>query len=80
MEVCSPSLRNKRIQPPSDQITIRDNGIGMDKTTIESLFNPFFSTKDKGAGLVWLSLARLLKTTEAQLKSTARRIKAPPLV
>lgn len=33
------------------EITIRDTGIGMDETTAKNIFNPFFTTKDKGVGL-----------------------------
>ena len=33
------------------KITFRDNGIGMDEKTAKNLFNPFFTTKDKGVGL-----------------------------
>jgi signal transduction histidine kinase len=33
------------------KITFSDTGIGMDETTAKNIFNPFFTTKDKGAGL-----------------------------
>jgi len=33
------------------KLTFRDTGIGMDKMVTKNLFNPFFTTKDKGVGL-----------------------------
>jgi PAS domain S-box-containing protein len=33
------------------EIAFKDTGIGMDETTAKNIFNPFFTTKDKGAGL-----------------------------
>jgi signal transduction histidine kinase len=33
------------------RISIRDNGVGMDEDTRARLFEPFFSTKDRGTGL-----------------------------
>ena len=32
------------------QVSIRDNGIGMSKTTQDNIFNPFFTTKPPGKG------------------------------
>ena len=31
-------------------ITIKDNGCGMNESTIQHVFDPFFSTKDVGSG------------------------------
>ncbi len=36
---------------PMVKITFRDTGVGMDENTTKNLFNPFFTTKDKGVGL-----------------------------
>jgi len=36
---------------PVVRITLIDTGIGMDEETARNIFNPFFTTKDKGIGL-----------------------------
>ncbi len=33
------------------KITIKDNGIGIDKSNLDKIFDPFFTTKAKGTGL-----------------------------
>jgi len=48
------SLAVSSEQEPSSfmvKITFKDTGIGMDEETSKNLFNPFFTTKDKGVGL-----------------------------
>ncbi|MHA2249156.1 MAG: GAF domain-containing sensor histidine kinase [Candidatus Kariarchaeaceae archaeon] len=35
----------------SVMLSIRDNGVGMEKTTMKQLFEPFFTTKEGGTGL-----------------------------
>jgi signal transduction histidine kinase len=48
------SLTISSEQRPSSsmvEITFKDRGIGMDEETAKNLFNPFFTTKDKGVGL-----------------------------
>lgn len=41
----------------SFSISISDNGIGMDKTDLEQIFTPFYTTKQNGSG-IGLSLSR----------------------
>lgn len=45
------SVRVKQIDPVSIQIQIQDNGSGIDETTRQRLFEPFYTTKIKGTGL-----------------------------
>jgi len=48
------SLTISSEQEPSSsmaKITFKDTGIGMDEETSKNLFNPFFTTKEKGVGL-----------------------------
>jgi PAS domain S-box-containing protein len=49
--VLSISSARENVASPRVKITIQDTGIGMDETTVNNLFNPFFTTKDKGVGL-----------------------------
>jgi PAS domain S-box-containing protein len=51
-------ISSEHDQPSSMvKIVFRDRGIGMDEETTKNLFNPFFTTKDKGVGL-GMSLTR----------------------
>jgi len=40
-----------RFRPPVSIIYINDDGTGMDNTTVENLFVPFYTTKENGTGL-----------------------------
>ncbi|UHA76125.1 ATP-binding protein [Paenibacillus sp. 481] len=42
-------------------VYIRDNGIGMAKSTLERLFDPFFTTKEEGTGLGLSVSYRIIK-------------------
>ncbi len=49
--------------PPSVEITVQDDGPGMDEPTLEKAFIPFFTTKERGTGL---GLALCEKLVRAQ--------------
>ncbi len=56
----------------SVQIIVRDNGPGMDKETLENIFVPFFTTKEKGSG-IGLSLSRqIIRAHKGSLKAWSR--------
>ena len=60
--------------------TISDTGVGISSEDRESIFNPFFSTKDKGTGL-GLAIAHNIVKAHIRAPSTskARKAKAPRL-
>lgn len=55
-------LKNEKVL-----VEIVDNGCGMDKQTIKSIFNPFFTTKDGGTGLGLSIVYRILETHDCRL-------------
>lgn len=55
-------LKNERVT-----VEITDNGCGMDEKTVESIFNPFFTTKANGTGLGLSIVYRILETYDCRL-------------
>ncbi|NDY70627.1 hypothetical protein DO021_02235 [Desulfobacter hydrogenophilus] len=58
--------------PPGNYIrlTVSDTGCGMDKTTLEQIFNPYFTTKKEGKGTgLGLSISYgIIKTLNGEIK------------
>jgi two-component system sensor histidine kinase HydH len=50
------------------EISVRDNGCGMDKETLSNAFKPFFTTKTRGTGLGLAIVERLVKSLEGQIE------------
>ena len=48
-------------------LTVKDNGCGMDESTVNSLFDPFFSTKFAGRGLGMAIVHRILERHKADI-------------
>ncbi len=51
------AVRVARLGPDSVSIAVTDSGAGMDRETLDKLFEPYFSTKNTGTGL-GLAIAR----------------------
>lgn len=55
----------------STEIVIRDTGIGMDEETRLRMFEPFFSTKDRGTGLGMSITAGIIKAHKGTIDVTS---------
>ena len=49
-------------------VEVSDNGKGMDQETLDRLFTPFFSTKEKGTGLGLAISHRIIKEHKGHIK------------
>ena len=49
-------------------VSIRDTGGGIEPAFLDNIFNPFFTTKEKGMGSGWRSQTRSSCTTAATSK------------
>ncbi|MBN8553993.1 MAG: GHKL domain-containing protein [Deltaproteobacteria bacterium] len=49
-------------------ISIQDAGFGMDERTLEKIFNPYFTTKDKGSGLGLTIVRRVVKEHHGDIR------------
>ncbi|HMA99889.1 MAG TPA: ATP-binding protein [Spirochaetota bacterium] len=65
-------------------LLIRDNGIGMNKETVNKIFEPYFTTKEKGTGLGLTVVYKIIKEHNGEIiissepdKGTEFRIEFP---
>ena len=59
--------------PSMLKITFKDTGVGMDGETLKSLFNPFFTTKDKGAGLGMALTHKIIEDHRGTIEVTSEK-------
>ncbi len=62
------------------QITFRDTGIGMDEETSKNLFNPFFTTKDRGVGLGMALAHKIIEDHQGTIEVTSEKGKGTAFV
>ncbi|WP_054691504.1 sensor histidine kinase [Desulfosarcina cetonica] len=55
-------MKNERIL-----VEVADNGCGMDETTLDTIFNPFYTTKPNGTGLGLSIVYRILETYDCHV-------------
>ncbi|MCD4743485.1 MAG: response regulator, partial [Desulfobacteraceae bacterium] len=79
-------VRNKNIEPGSTfiaplktghyiQISIHDHGIGIDKKDLQTIFDPYFTTKTKGSGLGLATSHSIIKKHEGFIAVKSQKIK-----
>ncbi len=76
-------LNISSIQEPSDsmvKVTLRDTGIGMDEETSKNLFNPFFTTKEKGAGLGMALTHKIIEDHRGMIKVISEKNKGTTFI
>jgi len=62
------------------KITFMDTGIGMDRETSKNLFNPFFTTKDKGAGLGMALTRKIVEDHHGTIEAMGEQGKGTTIV
>ena len=60
-----------RVARNNARITIADQGSGMDKTTLERVFEPFFSTKKRGTGLGLAIVKQIVEQHDGTISVTS---------
>jgi len=62
------------------KIAFKDTGIGMDKEILKNLFNPFFTTKDKGAGLGMALTHKIVEDHQGTMEAMSEEEKGTTIV
>jgi signal transduction histidine kinase len=70
------TLRTTRIESEEGEavgISIRDTGKGMSKEALQSIFKPFFTTKERGVGLGLSICQRIVKNNNGSIRRSRSR-------
>jgi PAS domain S-box-containing protein len=74
------SSSHENSKAPLIRIIILDTGIGMDETTSQNLFSPFFTTKDKGVGLGMALTRKIVEDHNGTIEVTSEKGKGSTFV
>jgi two-component system, NtrC family, sensor kinase len=63
-------IRRKGIEVPRRcmEVCVEDTGVGMERAVLENIFNPFFTTKEKGTGLGLMVTRGILRDHEGWIE------------
>ncbi len=76
----SVSSRVEKSGSPRVKIAFRDTGIGMDEVTAKNIFNPFYTTKDKGVGLGMALAHKIMEDHRGSIEVTSEKGKGALVV
>jgi signal transduction histidine kinase len=65
---------------PLVKMIIEDSGIGMDQTTLKNLFNPFFTTKEKGVGLGMALVRKIVEDHRGTIEAISDKDKGTTFI
>lgn len=66
------NIRTNRSEPGAVQVTVRDNGVGINRQENERLFEPFFTTKPGGLGMGLAISRSIIEAHGGRLWATPR--------
>jgi signal transduction histidine kinase len=76
----SVSSKVEKSDPTIVEIAFRDTGIGMDEITAKNIFNPFYTTKDKGVGLGMALAHKIMEDHRGSIEVTSEKGKGALVV
>jgi two-component system sensor histidine kinase AtoS len=71
--VLSVSSSAENSEAPMIRVAFRDTGVGMDEVTVKNLFNPFYTTKDKGVGLGMALVHKILEDHRGSIEVASEK-------
>lgn len=71
-------VKTERDEPDRVRVTVRDAGVGLDRQSVDKLFDAFYTTRSDGMGSVCRSVARSSKAITAECGHPRTRARERP--